>query len=359
MRLVAILDILIFLAITFVGNHFLLGLPSFLIVWLALISYRLITHLPIQKLEVLTQAYFFILLMPFMVKGVINSDEYYFAFLQLVLYVNIFPVLSRLLKNKKSCSALAVITCILAFLSLVFIGGSRESLIFGPNVMYRILGVLFFLMYCSLSIQKSPKYYLLLLSYVATLIGLVLTGSRGATVVFLLQTLFLLIYFRNFNFAKYVVLIGFVALFFVIFSYWDVVSGILGRVIYFDMNNGSESVRANMYLIVLDVFEAESSTTLLFGLGNESNYFQGIYPHNLFIEILLYHGIVFFLATLILGGLLFLKSRGNNFIGFCFLVFLPIIFGTMLSGNLTDNYPVLSLLLISFFIKDKKFKHTA
>ena len=352
-NVIPLLDILIFFATIFVGDHTLLGLPSFIIVWFGLMMYRSLTGVRFFEREFVIQAVFFIFVSPLILYGVITSDAYYFAFIQMVLIVNVFPVLDRVLSAKITPVILLFLMTAMLFVTLVFLEGLRGSVVFGPNIMYRIYGVSFFVAFWSIRFGGVERSVLLSFIYIVSCAGLFMTGSRGAVVVALLATgFFLSIYWGGYLARAVSFFVVFAGAFFVAFN-WEYLQIVAGRLLYFDIENDSEAARLGFFYKIFEFYENENFLILV-GAGNGSEYFPVIYPHNIVIEVLVYHGLIYGLVALFLALKLLNISRINIKIFSIVSIFLPVIFGSLLSGSLRDNCAVLSLLVVPFILKSRK-----
>ena len=126
------------------------------------------------------------------------------------------------------------------------------------------------------------------------------------------------------------------------------------RSFYFDVQNASEGYRLQFLYSSLDFLNEASIFQLVFGVGPGSKYFIN-YPHNYLVEILVYHGIYFFLIHLVAALLIMLKKfRLKTEFTLFFFIVSPIVVGSMVSGDLLDNNVVLGLIFYAISIV---FKH--
>lgn len=118
---------------------------------------------------------------------------------------------------------------------------------------------------------------------------------------------------------------------------------LFGRSAYLDLNNASEAARIDFFYYVLDYYKNLSFKEFAFGLGYPNKYFyiDGEYPHNLFLELFISFGLLYFLlfiAIIIVCLIRFKKSQWS-----LIAIFFPIYFGSQLSGYFGDHSYLLSL----------------
>ncbi len=355
--ILALGDFLVILAITFAGDHMLIqGLPSMLLIWIALLVYRTITNLSVKESEVIVQCGLVITLTPFCIAGIVKADVYYYSFLFIILYFNAFPIIHRMIYNKYLL--FVIVGFFLFMLPFIFTvwGGNRwtsqEVLLFGPNIMYRIYAFSFFLMIVNLVIHEEKRFNIaLLFVYIASLVGLISTGSRGATVLILVETLVVLYYFRR---SRMLQLASFalvsLSVYFIVIN-WELLSDVLGRLVYFDLTNASEKSRLLMIYNFFAFIETESSSNLLFGVGNDSIYYPNWYPHNIIIESIVYHGFIYSLLLFLVIVYAIRLSITDRRLLYIVGLFSPMILGSMLSGSYLENFSILSLALYIIYYK--------
>lgn len=215
--------------------------------------------------------------------------------------------------------------------------------------MYRIYGALFFIFFYTVIKNLKRRGPLLIAVFMLSFICMISTGSRGALVLILLESLFVIYYFRKNPYIKYFTYIVIASIVYNIVQYWDIINPLLGRAVYFDTNNASENTRISMYGQFFKFLNDESPLPMLFGLGNNNSYYpHSYYPHNIVIESVVYHGLVFFGILIAASTELFRKLKDKDEIRYFVLIFFPIILGSMLSGSFQDNYPVISLVFYCY-----------
>ena len=334
-------DVIIFIAMTFVGNYFFYDIPAFYIVWLALVLYRYVTGLTYTKIEYGSQLTAAIILFPIILSNVTAPSLYTNTFFMVIMYINVMPILSRVLSIRHIVNPAWLIIIVLLPISLLNIssGIGRNSIVFGPNVLYRIYGVCFLLGF--LIETRKGKIILgkLFIVLAALFINIMATGSRGGFLVFILCLGYVLFILRN---KKAVLLslcftLGVIVLALVI--YWDVVEVFIWRLIYFDPSNNSEAGRLYYYAQLSKFFD-EGVINLIFGLG-DNNHIYKFYPHNLLLETLVFNGLYTLFLVLSLM-LLWFYSIISKYKQLGLIIFLPILLGSLLSGSMFDNYTFVS-----------------
>jgi hypothetical protein len=112
---------------------------------------------------------------------------------------------------------------------------------------------------------------------------------------------------------------------------------------------------------MFEFFDIDTSWNILFGVGNESHYYPIMYPHNFFVEALVYHGALFAigLAFMMFYGI---KAGMRDYIGrYVMMFYFPILFGAMLSGSFLDNYHLISVtgfFLVKAIYNSKQIRQT-
>jgi hypothetical protein len=354
-------DVWIFFAITFVGDYNLLEFPMFYMVWGVMIVYRVLTNLTIKSYEIATQMFIFALYTPALYNffndygiSYVDIQSYHSMFMS-ALYVNIFPIAYRALNNNKALYPILSIF-IMLFIAILIQGGGRTSFVFGPNVQYKIIGVAFLFSTVCVIKNDLKKVYIPIL-YILSSYLLLKTGSRGAVFVIFVNTVVFFQYYLAFlRYSRVMKFMLMVASFAALYLLLPILIENFGRVFYFDMENGSISDRYNVILNSLMFFESDI-VSILFGLG-VGNEIVGPYPHNLIIEALLHHGLIFTSVLLLLGIYTLRVMYKNTHFRFLVILLIPMVIGSLFSGKFNDNYSVISLLayvsVCSIFFKRKK-----
>ena len=338
---------LLIILITFVNDFLLFDIPFFYLLYFIILLLRF-KYLRISKKEYLIQVFLsFVIFLPLLNEILYSESIYYHSYIFLVLYVNVFFLLVYFIKNKTSL--VYNISLVLLFVFLIFsviqISStySRPKLIFGPNVLYRLYGFLFFIIYAVDKFKsKNENLQNMDLIFILFIFVSILTGSRGAFVLIICSLIILIINKRlSSNFYKYTI-----SIFLLIFTInYDLFHSIFWRVYFFDFDSNSISSRLSGIPIFIEYILNSSSITLLHGLSS-NNYVFPTYPHNFLLESVVYSGIFFTMIFVIsLGLCLFANHK-------LYIYFLPILIGSLFSGDLMYNFSFytvsfsLSLLII-------------
>lgn len=347
---------------TFVNDFVFIGFHGFYFFWIGCLILRIVQEVKFSDVEILVQ----ILLISFLLSSIFLEFIYYGPsywnyYLFAVLYVNFIPLFLFLFKRPRLLGKIVIILIFWLFLfSLYSIqsGALRSELLFGPNVLYRMF--CFLLMVFVMSAWKSSRTSRIMIDKsivcvaLMALVCVAATGSRGG-IVTLMLSLFFIIYFSNWWSWK--LMIGFTALspFFILSLAKIIEQSVFWRLIYFDLENNSEATRLGFYSIAYDYLVNDISTLkLLIGSGSGGQVFN-FYPHNLFLESFVYGGVM----MLVLSSLYFFHLIGsffkinNNYLSLI-AVFFPIFVGSLFSGNLSYNFPVITVgvfLTLTFFIR--------
>ena len=335
------LDVIIFMAMTFVGNYVIYDIPAFYIVWLALVLYRYVTGLTYTKIEYGSQLTATIILFPIILSNVPAPSLYTNTFFMVIMYINVMPILSRVLSIRHIVNPAWLIIIVLLPISLLNIssGIERNFIVFGPNVLYRIYGVCFLLGFLIESRKGKIILGKLFIVLAALFINITATGSRGGFLVYILCLGYALFVLRSRKavFLSLCFTVGFIVLALVV--YWDVVEVFIWRLIYFDQSNNSEAGRLYYYAQLSKFFD-EGGGNLIFGLG-DNNHIYKFYPHNLLLETLVFNGLYTLFLVLSLM-LLWFYSIISKYKQLGLIIFLPILLGSLLSGSMFDNYTFVS-----------------
>lgn len=352
-------------AATFSSDHTTLGIPSFYLAWTTIVMLRAMLGLSYTKTEAYTQFFLLVAFLPMTATAFTGWHDYYHGYIFSVLYVNALFCL-RYLVHKRAAFRIAFLM-LLAFAFFSFIntyeGGLRSTVVFGPNVLYRIAP--FLALFCLGSLvfttppdKKAPRMAaLLFMLFSAAVLIALSTGSRGAAVVLAsLISLVLLFQWHSFSnirgahiFRIFTILTGSIALGF----FLDAMRDIFWRTFYFnDLDSG---FRFGALKTALDFLSQEKGLELIFGYGPINPYFS-FYPHNLFVESLVYGGLLQGLFSVLLFISLtscIIKSHNKDFL-FLFPL-LGISIGALFSGGIQYNFPVFSggMYVLSYLLSTK------
>jgi hypothetical protein len=230
---------------------------------------------------------------------------------------------------------------------------TRVTLLFGPTILYRVV-LFFYGIAAACCIARNMSAASILLAVVA-FYAIYKIGSRGGIVALVAMWLVMLRVTGALRFKT--LLLGVVlAAFFI--SYSDVFLG--SRTFYFSSDSESSNVRIDKLAAAYDYI---ASPSVWLGMVEPSK-LVGNYPHNIFAEFLVFHGLF---ATLLLifysSALPLVILDGGRRYPACFnliIIFMPIIIGAQFSGSLIDNYAYVAFLcyiwgeLLRTWVLDRK-----
>lgn len=253
-----------------------------------------------------------------------------------------------------------IVILALICLFLIAVGrieNGRLVSVFGPNMLYRIFGFLLAfsaaLIFVSRGMAKVAALICMAIGTFATL----LTGSSGAVVVLAILMLITIYRLSRIGFAVFLVFIAYLSI-----RFSNLVSTVglgssfpsfLSRIFY-KSSQISDNPRLNGWGDLL--------TSPFAILGSSYDDYANIwffgfqYPHNIFVELYIYHGMfgIIISGFMIVGAILFIpRILKGDVAG---LVFIVMLVASCLSGDLSDNYGVIGL-LGGLFWKDVSRNH--
>ncbi|NVK74534.1 MAG: hypothetical protein HWE24_13710 [Oceanospirillaceae bacterium] len=230
---------------------------------------------------------------------------------------------------------------------LVLIGkdvDGRLYSLFGPNMLYRLFGILLFFSIISFLEDTGKRRAASGVLAVFSIFACLLTGSSGAIILILLVALFVISKFSK----------GLVAIAFATAAYAISTSGALRgamelpqggpffyyRIIY-KINNAGDSYR-------YETFEDFFHRSIPFFGSDYGDFWniwtwQHFYPHNLAVELILFYGVVGILVMIVLSLSCVSSTKGGASGSVLEVTFYVLFAASMLSGDLADNYAVISL----------------
>lgn len=342
------------MSFTFVSDYKVGGFYSVYICWIAILVCRIFSFIQFSKREFLFQCLLFFIISPFLLSELINSgDSYYNSLIVPILYINAFLMLPFFYRNFKVVFFISFVFLMVSALIVMagFLSGTgRVTIVFGPNVMYRIYAFLFgfIFLYFYFARKNSFSYIYFLIAFVFFSICMVGTSSRGASLVLMFYLVFMIFRYKaiglTFNFLVFLLLSFSLFLFYFVYTYWSLV----WRLLYFNVDNASEASRIGFLSKFLDFLTESDYKELLFGVGSDNRFFS-FYPHNIFVESFVYFGVFYFLLTLlsylIYFYILFFKKNGLWLLPFC-----GIYIGAMVSGDFFYNFPVLTFVFYCLYL---------
>lgn len=337
----------------FSGDFSAFGFFAFFPAFLSAVFLRVIFKIRLTTSEGFSFLAMSFLFLVVMAANLSSISAYYFSFLFAILFIFVISVIERQLGRIETayfCFAILMITLFFAILAL-FQGSLRVSLVFGPNVFYRVIGYLYVLFLLTSILTGALRRYRLLLLVVAGL-PLLTTGSRGAVpVLIFLVTLYIKSEFSHSRNgvikASLVVLMASGLMLY----YYETIKRVFWRLFYFDSENASLNTRWEFLNAAVHYWDSISLQDLLFGNGESQRVFS-YYPHNIFLESFVYHGIfvaaIFLVFALVLIYALYLPLDGRCRNLNLALLFAPIFLGSLVSGSLFEAYSVaaVSVLLL-------------
>lgn len=331
----------LFLLGTFINDHKILEFYTFFFFYIAIIAVRIIENLYVSKLEFIVQFFLFLVFVPYIITESDSSNSYSFPILMLCLYINFLPVLRLIIDWIRSGDEkfyfLHIFLSIASILTFLFFG-ERIELLFGRNVLYRIFAFVYSFAFITLLFKGSNVK--IIVSYLLLSISMLSLGSRGGLIVlvFYLILMFVFINKKN-NTYKYFVS-TFVVIFLSMFAWY--LKDIFRRAFYFDLNNASEAVRLGYFNNLFELFLDFNKFEFFFGIGSERYYdlFVG-YPHNFFIEYIVFYGVIIGLLSLLVYFLFFI-----NYKKIYLFPYFGILIGSFFSGDLFYNFTIISCLFL-------------
>ena len=360
------LDLALLFCITFTGDYTIHGIPLFFVFWIIIFVFR--RNFRLEKAEILGQIFIVLTFLPILFQFDKYSFAYYCGAYYAILYVNaivfathiIDRLLSETLGSKLVRWLPAISLLVLVGLTQILNGGgSRQSLVFGPNIFYRIIGITFLLhlvIFQKDYTSNKSGIWISIASLFITIIFLnialyvlIKTGSRGATIVggiLLFSFGYSLLFVKK---KKLLIIAGIFLLLFINtlmmtsnFSSYFLDS----RAFWFydrGASSGSFQAREGFWGNLPSFFLEDN-----FLLGEGSNYLY-YYPHNLYLDLLYNAGIFPCLILLIFTALyiiLFLQGKVYGHWKILTIVMLPIYMGSLVSGTLYDNYSIISMIIM-------------
>ncbi len=307
--------------------------------------------------------FFFAVLIFVFFKSTVLQIPYinYFIWPIKVVFLFVFLVVIRDNWKEASPKAFFVYTAMgsIAFVTGMLLFGDSEdgrvTFIFGPNVLYRVLIFFILTLIVVLTLFKIKGrlkviYSLVLLLILFYLLSLV--GSRGGVIILVavLSLTFLIKYF--FNVRNFLLLLIIAPMLFL--SLLDLFES--SRVFSF------EGIGQNIRIVFFMEFLNNISLIPVFGYSWQDFLKYAVYgfsyPHNSFVELVYYYGVlgwlmVFFVSYVAILAIRFFVKRtinSRNLIEYIYiLLFLIVLFSSFASGDLTDNFTIISFALYGFF----------
>lgn len=338
--LAAVSAFIFLVALLFVGDYFIVELNIFAF-WLVAAAGS-IFFLRLNSKVILGALALYAPLFVLLISGVVYKELDPFYYRATVFVAVTITFLSSIEKNILTAPKWVAVFSMLMLLAFTIFGifddsgRSRSTVVFGPTILYRVI-LLFYAVCIIYLLPAGRKWLLVILSGVA-FYCIIKIGSRGGLVSIIVMWLLILrrdIKLSPFAWAAVIaagVLISFKA---------DYI--LSSRAFYFSQDSVSSNVRLHKLEMIGEFLRGDE---LWFGMKNP-HALVGNYPHNIFAEFLVFHGIFAFtlLACLCLPFFFSLIDAGRRRPDQFQLLLLatPILVGAQFSGSLLDNYSFVAI----------------
>jgi len=380
--------LIFFAALTFVllfwllfsGDASIFGIQIYYISFLLFLIHALLNKISFPSLKVNNSIFLILLMGCFFSSTLADYSDLYSLWTIKVITSYIFflaciQTFNKCHDNKLFINVMALSSFIILIL---FVFGTamsktdRGSFIFGPNILYRVFTILS--MFSALLVCIVPKHFktirvtLLLTLFLICSAGIYFTGSRGGLIV--LSVLFL------FKIHLFYIKIPLRKLFICILTPLCFGAYFVYELLFLDINNsrfsnfdyeGNESLSYRLAPWI-DFLNSPSEWILSTGhsyidfmMKFGSDVFP--YPHNIFLELMLFNGLTGFLLSvfIVYQYVIILVDVLRSYFGtksLFFYITTIVLIGSLFSGNLQDNYLLISLLMALNVIKNETFKNT-
>ena len=310
--------------------------------------------------EIIIPIVSFLCFLPAFINEIINGsyEDYYLLYIQMSLSSGFFfYVQMRLMaennNNLNYINIIFIFTLIfivaLGALSFLLSGGTRGGVIFGPNIMYRIYASLGVICYYFLVLKRNRNFMMKSLVVLLVVTGCISTGSRGGVVMIAYFVAYVI------SIELYINKVKLVSVFKMFLSASTVVLAMIivsinfnYRAFYFNINNASEASRLEYFNIFFYDYRFNDFYQAAFGSGSGNGVFVFNYPHNIFLESLVWGGVysfIFVIIAFIYHVYNFMFGRLSARVMSALALVIGV--GSQISGSLYDNYLVLSLFFSS------------
>lgn len=341
-------SVFLFLALfTFVNDYSVGPIYLFFILYLLLITIRLIENLKYTWPELCLQFFLLLLFSYHIIYELDSNNSYSSAIAMTILFVNSAPLFFKIYNWIEQgervffqLSSLVFITAIVYF----FIYGNRIEILFGRNVLYRIFAFLYAFGFLTIVNKKIIVQFFYFIIFTLAMLSL---GSRGGLVVAIFFSLLLMLRLNDSSISlKFFPILSLLV---ILGSGYLILQDVFRRVFYFNLENASEVVRINYFQNLLELFQSFDFFEIIFGIGSKNYYmlFAG-YPHNFFIEYIIFYGTLVAFTALFIYILLF-KNYKNLYL----YPFYGIAIGSFFSGDLYYNFTIFMIPLFLFWNKNE------
>lgn len=344
------IDLGLLFSVTFIGDYTIGLIPLFPIFWFLVIARR---NFSVSLSEIKIQVVIFLIFSPFYIHFT-NFDVYNLLPIYIALYVNVLPLLNRVIFDSSPPKTLPVIlggVFILFFTLSYFVvsSGERAYVVFGPNILYRIYGFLFFVYVLNLSdnrISRREKITVIVMLVLFFLCSAT-TLSRGATFVIISVMLYVFFVVRIFSLLEMIGL-GVLGLLLITFGLDFSFLSLFDRLLLFKESGNSVSISSRMQFYHDFIYYLDSDILgILFGLGS-INVVYDYYPHNIFLEVFVYLGTVIglFFVVGLLKSIFFSLFYKEKKVGKLIWLYSPVFIGANFSGGLLDHFYLLTIVFV-------------
>lgn len=273
----------------------------------------------------------------------------------------------RLINNAKSyVGNKSLVIFVLFFFTFTFLAllfgkevNGRHSFLFGPNNLYRIELTLYFLSFLYFNSNRSAltkrvRVPLQTLAFALVTYMLIKIGSRGGVVIFIL---FFFIYYFSLKSSLLFSMIGASLVVYLT----DKLEGL--RLFDFSFEGNARYMFIKSFLEITDPVVGSTYTDFDFAW-----YGHYLYPHNILLELYMYYGFTGLLLSVLLIISVIISSFGiyqsrklMRFDNIYHVIFFIVFTGSLFSGDLTDNFIVISMvpIIISNFVINIRKKEIA
>jgi hypothetical protein len=358
---IAVLYFIVVLSIT--GNAIVMGVDVSLtlsvltlFLFLVLTGYR--SKVKIKKVSLIFAFFIFFTAFVFLIKSIFINIEYFHSYwlwpIKAILLLIVLFLID--INNQKKTSIFSyskIPFFILIFFSIILllfatVSDGRLTFIFGPNMLYRWLDI-FIIFSLLFSMLKDGRMLKIGLAVAIVTIGFLLLfkiGSKGGVLVLSAVSLSLLLP----SLKKAKIFIVSVCILAVIFLYGEDYGEVNRAMNFVDI---ADSTRYNFY------YNFYNDNLYLSGLLGEDyeifkkyNSYSFMYPHNAFLELILFYGIFGYILVFVAIRTMYLANskiiqfthdRQLNLNILLSALYLIMLYSSMLSGDLSDNYSFISL----------------
>mgnify|MGYP006136524349 CR=1 FL=1 len=331
-----ILCTLLIYAFYFVGDYTVLGVPLLPIFSVA----TFLTLNKINNVSLSTNNYWFLIMtLIYLVVYTLGNLSAAFEFTDHFFHFNIpLLVLSVLAITRfpVTRNTTLIANIVFFYFTLTTIIGFDPSP-FGPNIEYRIIAFLFLL-------SGSQRHLWNFVKYVSYFFVSIYGYSRGGMITYLM-----IMWTRSKRLQIFTLIAVPIVLITVIYYSLEIRFSFFGlRAVFFDLKNGSEATRIDLYGEALkNILDLDIQKLFL---GDPSHIYSTFYTHNVYFDLFLLYGIVPGLIVII-GVIRFIASTwhqiANANSGLLVSYFYAVLIGSLVSGGMHENWIILVVGLLS------------